>query len=99
MPSTGSIDMTPDFHECQRTEAPLLLQGISIEELSVEQFRRKCVEPMGEESDEVHIVALTDVLQVGARDWCGAISESYSMWWRRPTRCTWWRPQTCCRWA
>lgn len=31
----------------------------------MEQFRRKCVEPMGEESDEVHIVALTDVLQVG----------------------------------
>ena len=44
------------------------LQGISVEELSVEQFRRKCVEPMGEESDEVHIVALADVLQVGARD-------------------------------
>lgn len=41
------------------------MQGISVEELSVEQFRRKCVEPMGEESDEVHIVALTDVLQVG----------------------------------
>jgi Peptidase C65 Otubain len=40
------------------------MQGISVEELSVEQFRRKCVEPMGEESDEVHIVALTDVLQV-----------------------------------
>ena len=43
------------------------VQGISVEELSVEQFRRKCVEPMGEESDEVHIVALADVLQVGAR--------------------------------
>lgn len=44
------------------------LQGISIDELSVEQFRRRCVEPMGEESDEVHIVALTDVLQVGLYD-------------------------------
>ena len=42
------------------------LQGISVEELSVEQFRRRCVEPMGEESDEVHIVALADVLQVGS---------------------------------
>ena len=39
MPSTGSVDMTPEFHECQPTEAPLLLQGISIEELSAVQFR------------------------------------------------------------
>jgi ubiquitin thioesterase protein OTUB1 len=43
------------------------VMGISVEELSVEQFRQKCVEPMGEESDEVHIVALTDVLQVPIR--------------------------------
>ena len=34
------------------------------EGLSVEQFCRRRVEPMGEESDHVHIVALTDALQV-----------------------------------
>jgi Peptidase C65 Otubain len=37
------------------------------EALSVEQFRRR-VEAMGEESDHVHIVALTDALQVGGTD-------------------------------
>ena len=42
------------------------LQGMSDEGLTVEQFRRRCVEPMGEESDHVHIVALTDALQVGS---------------------------------
>ncbi len=31
---------------------------------SVEQFCRKLVEPMGEESDHIHIVALTDALGV-----------------------------------
>lgn len=41
------------------------MQGMTDEGLSVEQFRRRCVEPMGEESDHVHIVALTDALQVG----------------------------------
>ncbi len=40
------------------------LQGMTDEGLTVEQFRRRCVEPMGEESDHVHIVALTDALQV-----------------------------------
>lgn len=34
----------------------------------MEQFRRRCVEPMGEESDHVHIVALSDMLQVLLRD-------------------------------
>ena len=29
----------------------------------MEQFCRRYVEPMGEESDHVHIVALTDALQ------------------------------------
>ena len=31
--------------------------------LSVEAFRRRFVEPMGEESDHVHIVALTNAIQ------------------------------------
>lgn len=35
--------------------------------LSVEQFCRRFVEPMGEESDHVHIVALTDALRVPIR--------------------------------
>ncbi len=35
--------------------------------LSVEQFCRTSVEPMGEESDHVHIVALADALQVPIR--------------------------------
>lgn len=35
--------------------------------LSVEQFCRRFVEPMGEESDHVHIVALTDALGVPIR--------------------------------
>lgn len=33
----------------------------------VEQFRQRFVEPMGEESDHVHIVALTDALAVPVR--------------------------------
>ena len=40
------------------------LQGMSDEAITVEQFCRRYVEPMGEESDHVHIVALTDALQV-----------------------------------
>ena len=32
--------------------------------ITVEQFCRKYVEPMGEESDHIHIVAITDALQV-----------------------------------
>ncbi|KAK9815200.1 hypothetical protein WJX73_010822 [Symbiochloris irregularis] len=34
---------------------------------SVDHFRQRYVEPMGEESDHVHIVALTDALQVPIR--------------------------------
>ena len=44
--------------------AALGLQGMSDEAITVEQFCRRYVEPMGEESDHVHIVALTDALQV-----------------------------------
>jgi hypothetical protein len=36
---------------------------MSDEAITVEQFCRRYVEPMGEESDHVHIVALTDALQ------------------------------------
>ncbi|KAK9824088.1 hypothetical protein WJX72_007637 [[Myrmecia] bisecta] len=55
--------------EIQRREdffAPFIM-GMSDDALSVEQFRRRCVEPMGEESDHVHIVALTDALQIPIR--------------------------------
>ncbi len=42
----------------------LAWQGMCDDEVSVEQFCRRYVEPMGEESDHVHIVALTNALQV-----------------------------------
>ena len=32
-------------------------------DMDVQRFRQRCVEPMGEESDHLHIVALTDALQ------------------------------------
>lgn len=35
--------------------------------ITVEQFCRKYVEPMGEESDHIHIVAITDALQIPIR--------------------------------
>ena len=38
------------------------------DEVSVEQFCRRYVEPMGEESDHVHIVALTNALLVSRCD-------------------------------
>jgi ubiquitin thioesterase protein OTUB1 len=40
------------------------MQGICDDDVTVEQFCRRYVEPMGEESDHVHIVALTDALLV-----------------------------------
>ena len=43
-----------------------VLQGMCDDAVSVEEFCRRHVEPMGEESDHVHIVALTDALQVPA---------------------------------
>ena len=43
-------------------------QGMCDDAVTVEQFCRRYVEPMGEESDHVHIVALTDALQVLSRD-------------------------------
>ena len=39
------------------------MQGMSDDDMSVQQFRQRCVDPMGEESDHVHIVALTNALQ------------------------------------
>ena len=35
--------------------------------MTVQQFRQRCVDPMGEESDHVHIVALTNALQARLR--------------------------------
>eukprot|EP00891_Asterochloris_glomerata_P000871 jgi/Astpho2/871/fgenesh1_pm.00016_%23_31_t len=46
--------------------APFVM-GMSDDLLSVEAFRRRFVEPMGEESDHVHIVALTNAIQVPIR--------------------------------
>lgn len=46
--------------------APFIM-GMTADELTVEAFRRRCVEPMGEEADHVHIVALCDMLQVSVR--------------------------------
>ncbi len=43
---------------------------MSDEAITVEQFCRRYVEPMGEESDHVHIVALTDALQVRPKLLC-----------------------------
>ena len=44
-----------------------LLQGMSDDDMTVQQFRQRCVDPMGEESDHVHIVALTNALQARLR--------------------------------
>ena len=38
-------------------------QGMS--DMDVDTFCSRCVDPMGEESDHVQLVALTDTLQVG----------------------------------
>ena len=45
-------------------------------DMDVQQFRQRCVEPMGEESDHLHIVALTDALQVPALPLCQNILRS-----------------------
>lgn len=39
------------------------LQGLS--DMDVSSFCARCVDPMGEESDHIQLVALTDALQVG----------------------------------
>lgn len=58
-------------------------QGMCDDALTVEQFCRRHVEPMGEESDHVHIVALTDALQVCCyRQACVSVlllTETYSL--------------------
>lgn len=58
--TSAEIDSRAEFF------APFIM-GMTIDELSVEAFRRRCVEPMGEEADHVHIVALSDMLQVPVR--------------------------------
>lgn len=40
-------------------------QGIT--DMSVEEFCAKCVDPMGEESDHIQLVALTNALQIPVR--------------------------------
>lgn len=40
------------------------VKGMMDDPVTVEQFCRRYVEPMGEESDHIHIVAITDALQV-----------------------------------
>ena len=46
-------------------------------DMDVQQFRQRCVEPMGEESDHLHIVALTDALQVLALLLCQSTFRSW----------------------
>ncbi len=51
--------------------------------MTVQQFRQRCVDPMGEESDHVHIVALTNALQ--ARLWlCLRMTERLRCSWLLP---------------
>lgn len=49
-----------------------VVQGMMDDPVTVEQFCRRYVEPMGEESDHIHIVAITDALQVRL---CTGVSE------------------------
>ena len=48
----------------EHLDACIPLQGMIDDPIGVEQFCRRYVEPMGEESDHIHIVAITDALQV-----------------------------------
>ena len=41
-------------------------QGLCDDDVTVQQFCTKYVEPMGEESDHIQLVALTDALLVSA---------------------------------
>lgn len=55
--------------EIQRRQdffAPFIM-GMLDDPVTVEQFCRRYVEPMGEESDHIHIVAITDALQIPIR--------------------------------
>ncbi|KAL3132625.1 hypothetical protein ABBQ32_009152 [Trebouxia sp. C0010 RCD-2024] len=55
--------------EVQRRQdffAPFIM-GMMDDPVTVEQFCRRYVEPMGEESDHIHIVAITDALQIAIR--------------------------------
>lgn len=55
--------------EIQRRQeffAPFIL-GMIDDPIEVDQFCRRYVEPMGEESDHIHIVAITDALQIPIR--------------------------------
>ncbi|XP_024376710.1 OVARIAN TUMOR DOMAIN-containing deubiquitinating enzyme 1 isoform X1 [Physcomitrium patens] len=56
--TSGEIRRRSEFFEP-------FIQGMS--NMSVVQFCRSCVEPMGEESDHVHIIALSDALGVPVR--------------------------------
>jgi hypothetical protein len=46
-------------------------------DLDVDTFCSRCVDPMGEESDHVQLVALTDALQVSW--WGGGVLESHGV--------------------
>lgn len=60
--SSPAINFTIQHKHGCPNHSPCPLQGLS--DLDVATFCQKCVEPMGEESDHVHLVALTDALQV-----------------------------------
>ncbi len=79
---------------------------MSDEGLSVEQFRRRCVEPMGEESDHVHIVALSDMLRVLLRTCCTKHCDPLTVEDGTTPRISWTEnnmcvqyPSGCCTWT
>ena len=45
------------------------VQGLCDDDVTVQQFCSRYVEPMGEESDHIQLVALTDALLVGTHTW------------------------------
>ena len=51
---------------CNNHSPPPCTHGQGLADCDCDTFCRKCVDPMGEESDHVQLVALTDALQVRA---------------------------------
>ena len=45
------------------------VQGLCDDDVTVQQFCSRYVEPMGEESDHIQLVALTDALLVRTHTW------------------------------
>lgn len=67
------------------------VQGLCDDDVTVQQFCSRYVEPMGEESDHIQLVALTDALLVRTHTWESqpilghAPAVQYSIWhWMHP---------------